>query len=48
MIRDHKSINIIDFFMTQHNNIEIYNEDSLKNWNKNLKFGLNKCKIFKK
>lgn len=48
MIEDNKSINIIDFFMTQHNNLEIDSEDSLKNWNKNLKLGLNKCKIFKK
>lgn len=48
MIEDNKSINIIDFFMTQHNNLEIDNKDSLKNWNKNLKLGLNKCKIFKK
>ncbi len=34
--------------MTQHNNLEIDNENSLRNWNKNFKLGLNKCKIFRK
>lgn len=48
MIKDNKSINIIDFLMTQHNNLEIDNENSLRNWNKNFKLGLNKCKIFRK